>query len=87
MNKWLAGLIIGVIAATSRSMPRRSVAWARKNLGRQSPQVQQRQATPPLSRRSRRRRRSPVRSRLRRPSSGRRAPGAAARPASPCAVR
>jgi predicted lipid-binding transport protein (Tim44 family) len=48
MNKWLAGLIIGSIAATFTldAEAQRRLGGAR-NLGRQSPQVQQRQATPP----------------------------------------
>jgi len=48
MNKWLAGLIIGVIAATFTldAEAQRRLGGA-KNFGRQSPQVQQRQATPP----------------------------------------
>jgi predicted lipid-binding transport protein (Tim44 family) len=48
MNKWLAGLMIGAIAATFTldADAQRRLGGAR-NLGRQSPQVQQRQATPP----------------------------------------
>ncbi len=48
MNKWLAGVMVGVIAATFAldAEAQRRLGGA-KNLGRQSPQVQQRQATPP----------------------------------------
>jgi predicted lipid-binding transport protein (Tim44 family) len=48
MNKWLAGLMIGTVVATFTldADAQRRLGGAR-NLGRQSPQVQQRQATPP----------------------------------------
>lgn len=48
MNKWIAGVIIGGLAATFAldAEAQRRFGGA-KNLGRQSPQVQQRQATPP----------------------------------------
>jgi predicted lipid-binding transport protein (Tim44 family) len=48
MNKWLATLVIGVLAATFAldADAQRRFGGA-KNLGRQSPQMQQRQATPP----------------------------------------
>jgi predicted lipid-binding transport protein (Tim44 family) len=48
MNKWIAGAVIGVIAAsfTLEAEAQRRLGGAR-NLGKQSPQVQQRQATPP----------------------------------------
>jgi predicted lipid-binding transport protein (Tim44 family) len=48
MNKWWAGLMIGIVAATFvlDAEAQRRLGGA-KNLGRQSPQLQQRQATPP----------------------------------------
>jgi predicted lipid-binding transport protein (Tim44 family) len=48
MNKWFAALMIGVIAATFTldAEAQRRLGGAR-NFGRQSPQVQQRQAAPP----------------------------------------
>jgi len=48
MNKWVAAVVIGVIAATFalEADAQRRFGGGR-NLGRQSPQVQQRQATPP----------------------------------------
>lgn len=48
MNKWMAGVLIGALAATftlDAEAQRRFGGGG--NLGRQSPQVQQRQATPP----------------------------------------
>ena len=68
MNKWLAGVIIGVIAATFTldAEAQRRFGGGR-NLGRQSPQVQQRQATPPAQSPQAGARRSPVHSRPHRP--------------------
>jgi predicted lipid-binding transport protein (Tim44 family) len=48
MNKWLASVLVGVIAASFAldADAQRRLGGA-KNIGKQSPQVQQRQATPP----------------------------------------
>ena len=48
MNKWVAAVVIGVIAATfALDADAQRRFGGGRNLGRQSPQVQQRQATPP----------------------------------------
>jgi predicted lipid-binding transport protein (Tim44 family) len=85
MNKWLAGLIIGVIAATFTldAEAQRRLGGA-KNFGRQSPQVQQRQATPPAQPSQQATPAQPGAQQAaptKAPAAG--APGAAARPASP----
>lgn len=85
MNKWLAGLIIGVIAVTFTldAEAQRRLGGA-KNLGRQSPQVQQRQATPPAQPPQQATPAQPGAQQAaptKAPAAG--APGAAARPASP----
>ena len=85
MNKWLAGLLIGVIAATFTldAEAQRRLGGAR-NLGRQSPQVQQRQATPPAQPPQQATPAQPGAQQAaptKAPAAG--APGAAARPASP----
>jgi predicted lipid-binding transport protein (Tim44 family) len=84
MNKWVAGLIIGTIVATFAldAEAQRRLGGA-KNLGRQSPQVQQRQATPPAQSpqaapaQPGAQQAAPTKA----PAAG--APGTAARPASP----
>ena len=48
MNKWVAAVVIGVIAATfALDADAQRRFGGGKTFGRQSPQVQQRQATPP----------------------------------------
>src|SRR5512134_840597 len=84
MNKWMAGFFIGLLAATfalDADAQRRFGGGG--NLGRQSPQVQQRQATPPAQQpqaapaQSGAQQAAPAKA----PTAG--APAAAARPASP----
>nr|MCU0951389.1 Tim44 domain-containing protein [Burkholderiaceae bacterium] len=48
VSKWIAGALIGVIAATfALDADAQRRLGGGKNLGKQAPQVQQRQATPP----------------------------------------
>ena len=50
MNKWVAAVVIGVIAATfALDADAQRRFGGGKTFGRQSPQVQQRQATPPAA--------------------------------------
>lgn len=48
VSKWLAGAVIGVMAATfAADVEAQRRIGGGKNIGKQAPQVQQRQATPP----------------------------------------
>jgi predicted lipid-binding transport protein (Tim44 family) len=84
MNKWVAAVVIGVIAATfALDVDAQRRFGGGKTFGRQSPQVQQRQATPPAQSpqaapaQSGAQQAAPTKA----PAAG--APAAAARPASP----